>query len=69
MSEPTPKTLDCVQNMRRTRDELSAEIAHMSYEELVEWLRGHRYSDPLLQRLAERAARQRDAEGRPSADR
>jgi hypothetical protein len=61
MSEPRPKTFDCVQNMRETRDRFSAEIADMSHDELVKWLRDHRYSDPLLQRLAEKAAQQADA--------
>ena len=55
--------------MRQTRDRLSAEIEDMSYDELVKWLRGHRYADPLLQRLAEKAAQQANAAGRPSAGR
>jgi hypothetical protein len=46
--------------MRQARDKLSAEIEHMSYDELVQWLRVHRYTDPLLQRLAEKAAQQAD---------
>ncbi len=61
MSEPRSKTFDCVQNMRQARDRFSAEIADMSHDELVEWLRDHRYVDPLLQRLAEKAAQQADA--------
>ena len=69
MSEPRPKSFDCVQNMREARDRLSAEIANMSHDELVKWLRGHRYADPLLQRLAEKAAQQADAAARPSAGR
>jgi hypothetical protein len=69
MSESTSKAFDCVQSMRQARDRLSAEIADMSYEELLKWLRGHRYEDPLLQRLAERAAQQADAADRPSAGR
>ena len=69
MSEPPSKTFDCVQNMRQARDRLSAEIAGMSYDELVEWLRVHRYKDPLLQRFAEKAAQQADAAGRPPASR
>ncbi len=56
MTKLTSKTFDCVQSMRQTRDRLSAEIADKSYEDLVRWLRSHRYSDPFLQRLAERAA-------------
>ncbi len=69
MSEPTSKTFDCVQSMREIRDRLSAEIADMSYDELSRWLRSHRYSDPFLQRLAEKAAQQADAADRPSAGR
>ncbi len=69
MSEPTSKTFDCVQSMREIRDRLSTEIADMSYDELSRWLRSHRYSDPFLQRLAEKAAQQADAADRPSAGR
>ena len=58
MSKPSSKTFDCVQSMRQARDRISAEIAEMSYDELARWLRSHQYSDPLLQRLSEKAARQ-----------
>lgn len=61
MSKSTSKSFDCVQSMRQIRDRLSAEIAEMSYDELARWLRSHQYSDPFLQRLAEKAARQGDA--------
>jgi hypothetical protein len=60
MSEPASKTFDCVQSMRQARDRLSAEIADLSHDELVKWLRDHRYTDPLLQRLAAKAAQQAD---------
>lgn len=69
MSEPTAKIFDCVQSMRQIRDRLSAEIADMSHAELVRWLRAHRYADPMLQRLAEKAAQQVAAADRPSAGR
>ena len=69
MSEPSSKTFDCVQNMRQARDRLSAEIVGMNYDELVEWLRAHRYEDPVLQRLAEKAAQQADVAGQPPASR
>ncbi len=62
MSKPSSKTLDCVRSMREIRDKISAEIAAMSYDELAQWLRAHQYSDPFLQRLAEKAAQQADAE-------
>jgi hypothetical protein len=55
--------------MRQIRDRLSAEIADMSYDELVHWLRAHQYSDPFLQRLAEKAAQQADPAARPPAGR
>lgn len=61
MNEPSSKSFDCVQSMREARDRLSAEIADMSYDRLVQWLRAHRYSDPTLQLLAEKAARQAKA--------
>ncbi len=60
MSKPSSKTFDCVQSMRQIRDRLSAEIADMTYDELAQWLRAHQYSDPFLQRLAEKAAQQAD---------
>ena len=61
MSDLASKTFDCVQSMRQIRDRLSAEIADMSYGEMIHWLRAHQYSDPFLQRLAEKAAQQADA--------
>ncbi len=54
MGKPSSKAFDCVQSMRQIRDRLSTEIAGMSYDELAQWLRAHQYSDPFLQRLAER---------------
>ena len=67
MSDRPAKTFDCVQSMRHTRDTISAEIESMTYEELVQWLRTHRYVDPVLQRLANEAAQQADAADRPSS--
>ena len=52
--EPAEKRFDCVEYMRRERDRISAEIATMDHQELVRWLRSFRYSDPALQRLADR---------------
>ena len=69
MNEPSSKPFDCVQSMRQIRDRFSAEIADMSHDGLVHWLRAHQYSDPFLQRLAEKAAQQADAADRPSAGR
>jgi hypothetical protein len=65
MSEHSSKTFDCVQSTREVRDKLSAEIEDMTYDELVKWLRSRRYSDPVLQRLADKAAQQGDAADRP----
>lgn len=61
MSEASAKTFDCVQTMRRIRDRLSEEVSRMTFEEQVRWLRSHRYADPLLRGLVERAAQQGDA--------
>ncbi len=58
MSERSSKTFDCVRSMREVRDKISAEIEGKSYDELAKWLRAHRYKDPILRRLAERAAQQ-----------
>ena len=52
--------------MRQARDKISAEIEGMSYDELAQWLRVHRYTDPVLQRLADKAAQQADAADRRS---
>ena len=69
MNDPSSKSFDCVQSMRQIRDRLSAEIADMSYDQLVQWLREQHYTDPLLRQLAERAAQQADAADRPSSGR
>ena len=69
MTERSSKTFDCVERMREARNKLSAEIEGMSYDELVQWLRSRRYTDPVLQRLAEKAAQQADAADRPTAGR
>ena len=52
--EPAAKRFDCVEFMRRERDRISAEIATMDHQELARWLRSFRYTDPALQRLADR---------------
>ena len=69
MNDPSSKTFDCVQSMRQIRDRLSAEIADMNYDQLVQWLREQHYTDPFLRQLAERAAQQADAADRPSTGR
>ncbi|TVQ39180.1 MAG: hypothetical protein EA384_07190 [Spirochaetaceae bacterium] len=69
MNENSSKTFDCVKSMRQARDKLSAEVEGMSHDQLVEWFRNHQYSDPVHQRLAERAAQKADAADRPAAGR
>lgn len=69
MNSPKSKTFDCVQSMRQIRDRLSREIENLNHDELARWLRSHRYSQPFLQRLAERAAQQAAAADRPSSHR
>lgn len=63
------KAFDCVQSMRQARDRLSAEIEGMTYDDLVQWLRSHRYADPVLQGLADMAAQQADTTDQPSTGR
>jgi len=69
MTNPKRKAFDCVQSMRQIRDRLSKEIENMNHDELMLWLRSHRYSNPLLQRLAERAAGQSDSSDKPVSHR
>lgn len=61
MNEPSSMTFNCVQSMREARDRLNTEISGMSYDDLVKWLRTHHYEDPVLQRLAEKAAQEGNA--------
>ena len=60
MSNPKRTEFDCVKTARQIRDSISAEIEGMSHEQLVSWLRAHRYSDPVLSRLAAKAAQDAD---------
>ena len=57
MHKSAHKSFDCVENMREIRAEISEEIAGMDHAELRQWFRAHRYSDPVLQRLANRRGR------------
>jgi len=61
-TEAGEKTFDCVRWTRRTRDRISAEIRHMSRDELGRWLEDRRPTDPFLAELFDR----REA---PSGDR
>ena len=69
MNERSSNTFDCVQSMREARDKLSAEIEDMTFDEMLRWIRSRRYTDPVLQRFADKAAQQADAAERPSAGR
>ena len=55
MTDDKRKTFDCVKTMREIRDRISAEITGKTHEELSHWLDAHRYTDPVLQRLARRS--------------
>jgi PHD/YefM family antitoxin component YafN of YafNO toxin-antitoxin module len=50
--------------MRSIRDQISARIAGMSFEEELEWLASEKLDDPVLRRLRERAAQQAASDGR-----
>jgi len=62
ISDPKSNEFDCVKTAREARDRISAEIDGMGHEQLVSWLRSHRYSDPLLSRLAAKAGQQANPE-------
>lgn len=64
MSKANSKTFDCVENMRKTRDEISKEIGTLDHDGLIRWLRSYTYSDPYLRRLADRAVRREPEPGR-----
>ena len=48
------KEFDCVRTMREIRDRVSSELAGKTRDERDHWLHAHRYSDPVLRRLARR---------------
>ncbi len=58
------KIFDCVQSMREIRDGFSREIETLNHDELAEWIRSHRYANPLLDRLAKKVPRQVNSEHR-----
>jgi hypothetical protein len=65
MNKRFTKPFDCVEFMRQARDRLSSEMEGMTYEEMRRWIRSQRHEDPVLQRLADKAARQADEADRP----
>lgn len=55
MSETSIDELDCVSSVRAGREEIGAEIERAGIREFARQLRMHRFSDPFLQALADRA--------------
>ena len=53
----TPKKFDCIKFTREVRRQIYEETKHMTHEELAEYYRKFRESDPLWQRLTAREAR------------
>jgi hypothetical protein len=60
MSNKSSQALGCVEMMRSIRNGISAEIRGLTAEEEIAWLRSAPLSDPLLRRLQQKAAQQRD---------
>ena len=58
MSDAAQKTFDSVQTMRTIRDRLTSEIAAMTIEEEIHWLRLHTFADETLRRLMANRAHQ-----------
>jgi hypothetical protein len=61
MNESPSDRETAVAQMRRVRDQLNCEIESVDVVELLDRIRGHRYSDPFLQRLAMKAVSKRSA--------
>ncbi len=62
MSESAKKTFDCVEMMRKIRDDLSEQLAHLeTFEDRLKWLRTFQHTDPLLQMVQRMAAEQTHA--------
>ena len=55
------KEFDCVKMMREIRDRISAEIAGMTHEELHDWYRAQRCSDPSFERWLRQCGQKRTA--------
>ena len=51
------KEFDAVEMMRSIRARLSEQIAGMTLEEEIRWLRAQELGDPMLEELREKAAR------------
>lgn len=48
------KKFDCIKFTREARARVTAETAHMTPDERVEWFNTRRYDDPVLDELAAR---------------
>ena len=66
-ARPTKKEFDCVKFMREARARSVAETADMTIDERIEWFNFRRYSDPVLDELAERM--RKSTQGRPTDSR
>ncbi len=58
ISKSIPKKFDCIQFTREARRRIYEETKHMSHEQLSEYYRAFRESDPLWKRLKAREAEQ-----------
>lgn len=58
MSSAKKKQFDAVAMMRSIRDQISAQIQGMTFEEEREWLASQELTDPFLRRLREKTAQQ-----------
>lgn len=69
MSKPQEDRQTAVEQVRRVRDQLNREIEATTGQVLLDRIHGHRYSSPLLQRLASKAARKTEGSGTASGSR
>ena len=63
MSERPKQQETAVEQMRLVRDQFNLEIEATSGKDLLDQVHGHRYENPLLQRLASKAARKAEVPG------
>ena len=66
-SSRAKKKFDCVKFMREARARITAETAHMTIDERIEYFNPRRYSDPELEEMAAKireSARARSEEKR-----
>jgi len=63
MSDMQKQQETAVEQMRRVRDQLNREIEAASGPDLLDRVHGHRYTSPLLQRLASKAVSKAEVSG------